>query len=105
VVEKTKDNEPTWRCGALQGILKEAHSLFAMFHGPIRTLLDRQPSAELARGHLRTFLTDYLSGGSSFPLIFLSIWIVFIVSRFRFGVLEQILQLVKSYNCQPSMTV
>ncbi|KAG2583981.1 vacuolar fusion protein CCZ1 homolog isoform X3 [Panicum virgatum] len=61
VVEKTKDNESTWRCGALQGILKEAHSLFTMFHGPIRSLLDRQPSAELARGHLRTFLTDYLS--------------------------------------------
>jgi hypothetical protein len=68
-VEKTKDYEPTWRCDALQGILKEAHSLFAMFHGPIRTSLDRQPSAELARGHLRTFLTDYLSGGSCFPLI------------------------------------
>ncbi|GJN16196.1 hypothetical protein PR202_gb03158 [Eleusine coracana subsp. coracana] len=62
VVEKTKDNEPTWRCGALQGILKEAHSLFTMFHGPIRALLDRQPGAELARGNLRTFLTDYLSG-------------------------------------------
>ncbi|KAJ1268489.1 hypothetical protein BS78_07G139600 [Paspalum vaginatum] len=61
VVEKTKDDESTWRCGALQGILKEAHSLFAMFHGPIRTLLDRQPSAELARCHLRTFLTDYFS--------------------------------------------
>ncbi|KAK3121746.1 hypothetical protein QOZ80_8BG0660250 [Eleusine coracana subsp. coracana] len=61
VVEKTKDNEPTWRCGALQGILKEAHSLFTMFHGPIRALLDRQPGAELARGNLRTFLTDYLS--------------------------------------------
>jgi len=60
-VEKTKDNESNWRCGALQGILKEAHSLFTMFHGPIRTLLDRQPSAELSRGHLRTFLTDYLS--------------------------------------------
>ncbi|AQK52391.1 Myrosinase [Zea mays] len=62
VVEKNKENELTWRCGALQGILKEAHSLFAMFHGPIRTLLHKQPSAELARGHLRTFLTDYLSG-------------------------------------------
>ncbi|XP_066331423.1 vacuolar fusion protein CCZ1 homolog isoform X1 [Miscanthus floridulus] len=61
VVEKNKENELTWRYGALQGILKEAHSLFAMFHGPIRTLLDRQPSAELARGHLCTFLTDYLS--------------------------------------------
>lgn len=61
VVEKNKENELTWRCGALQGILKEAHSLFAMFHGPIRTLLHKQPSAELARGHLRTFLTDYLS--------------------------------------------
>ncbi|EES13865.1 hypothetical protein BDA96_07G141300 [Sorghum bicolor] len=61
VVEKNKENELAWRCNALHGILKEAHSLFAMFHGPIRTLLDRQPSAELARGHLRTFITDYLS--------------------------------------------
>ncbi|KAL6862446.1 hypothetical protein ACP4OV_016787 [Aristida adscensionis] len=61
VVEKTKDNEPTCRYGALQGILKEVHSLFAMFHGPIRGLLDKQPSAELARGHLRTFVADYLS--------------------------------------------
>ncbi|KAE8768213.1 vacuolar fusion protein CCZ1 [Hordeum vulgare] len=42
------------RLWALQGILKESHSLFAMFHGPIRTLLDRQPSAEFARGHLHT---------------------------------------------------
>nr|BAJ86993.1 predicted protein [Hordeum vulgare subsp. vulgare] len=37
------------RLWALQGILKESHSLFAMFHGPIRTLLDTQPSAEFAR--------------------------------------------------------
>lgn len=64
-MEKNKENESTWRYSALQGILKEAHSLFAMFHGTIRTLLERQPSAELARGHLRTFLTDYLSGGCS----------------------------------------
>lgn len=71
-MEKNKENELTWRCGALQGILKEAHSLFAMFHGPIRTLLDKQPSAELARGHLRTFLTDYLSGGSSKIYLWLS---------------------------------
>ncbi|CAM0911573.1 unnamed protein product [Alopecurus aequalis] len=61
VVEKTKDSESTLRFGALQGILKESHSLFTLFHGPIRTLLDRQPSPELARGHLHTFVTDYLS--------------------------------------------
>ncbi|VAI12863.1 unnamed protein product [Triticum turgidum subsp. durum] len=61
VVQKIKDNESTLRFSALQGILKESHSLFAMFHGPIRTLLDRQPSAEFARGHLHTFITDYLS--------------------------------------------
>ncbi|XP_010235140.1 vacuolar fusion protein CCZ1 homolog isoform X1 [Brachypodium distachyon] len=61
VVEKTKDSESTLRCAALQGILKESHSLFTMFHGPIRSLLDRKPSAELARGHLHTFITDYLS--------------------------------------------
>ncbi|KAL5232581.1 hypothetical protein ABZP36_031357 [Zizania latifolia] len=65
VVEKNKDSELTWRCGALQGILKEVHSLFTMFYGPIRTLLDRQPSAELARGHLCTFVTDYLSDFSA----------------------------------------
>ena len=68
MVQKIKDNESTLRFGALQGILKESHSLFTMFHGPIRTLLDRQPSAEFARGHLHTFVTDYLSGRFVFLL-------------------------------------
>jgi hypothetical protein len=72
VVEKTKDSESTLRFGALQGILKESHSLFTMFHGPIRALLDRQPSAELARGHLHTFVTDYLSGKFSIMVIIIA---------------------------------
>ncbi|XP_072977134.1 vacuolar fusion protein CCZ1 homolog [Typha angustifolia] len=61
VVEKNKDNESVWRCNALQGVLKELHSLFKMFHGPVRALLDKQPSGELARSHLYSFVTDYLT--------------------------------------------
>lgn len=38
------------------------HSLFKMFHMSIHALLDKQPSGELARSHLHSFITDYLSG-------------------------------------------
>ncbi|OAY66127.1 Vacuolar fusion protein CCZ, partial [Ananas comosus] len=61
VVEKNKDNESIWRCDSLQSILKEVHSLFKMFHGPLRALLDKQPSGELTRSHLYSFITDYLT--------------------------------------------
>ncbi|KAI5015791.1 hypothetical protein ZWY2020_059330 [Hordeum vulgare] len=57
------------RLWALQGILKESHSLFAMFHGPIGTSLDRQPSADFARGHLHTFVTVLNSSESHFTAI------------------------------------
>jgi hypothetical protein len=62
VVEKSKDDELVWRCEALQGVLKEVHSLFKMFHMSIHALIDKQPSGELARSHLHSFITDYLSG-------------------------------------------
>lgn len=61
VVEKNKDTESVWRCDALREILKEVHSLFVMFHGSIRNLLEKQPSGELARSHLYTFVEDYLT--------------------------------------------
>lgn len=62
VVEKSKDDEPVWRCESLQGVLKEVHALFKMFYRSIYALLDKKPSGELARSHLHSFITDYLSG-------------------------------------------
>lgn len=61
VVDKNKDTESVWRCDALQGILKEVHSLFTMFHGSLRSLLEKQPSGALARSHLYSFIIDYLT--------------------------------------------
>ncbi|CAL9176289.1 unnamed protein product [Musa hybrid cultivar] len=61
IVEKNKDNESDWRCDALIDVLKEAHSLFMMFNGSLQALLDKQPSGELARSRLYTFINDYLS--------------------------------------------
>ncbi|XP_038974917.1 vacuolar fusion protein CCZ1 homolog [Phoenix dactylifera] len=68
VVDKNKDTESIWRCDALRGILKEVHSLFTMFHGSLRALLEKQPSGELARNHLYSFITDYLTGMRNFCL-------------------------------------
>lgn len=61
IVEKNKDTESVWRCDALREIIKEIHSLFIMFHGSLRSLLDKQPSGELARSHLYSFVLDYLT--------------------------------------------
>ncbi|CAA0838142.1 Protein of unknown function (DUF1712 [Striga hermonthica] len=61
VVEKDKESEAIWRVDALRRILKEAHSLFVMFHGPIRTLVDREPTGGLVRTHLYYFIMDFLS--------------------------------------------
>ncbi|GAB2254712.1 hypothetical protein Droror1_Dr00022521 [Drosera rotundifolia] len=65
VVEKNKELEPIWRIEALRSVLKEVHSLFMMFHGPIRPMLDKEPSGELLRTNLTTFFTDYLSDFSA----------------------------------------
>ncbi|XP_020274421.1 vacuolar fusion protein CCZ1 homolog isoform X2 [Asparagus officinalis] len=61
VAEKNKDIESVWRCDALRQVLKEVHSLFIMFHGSLRSLLDKQPTGELARSQLYSFVLDYLT--------------------------------------------
>ncbi|KAM1299547.1 vacuolar fusion protein CCZ1 homolog B-like isoform X1 [Malus sylvestris] len=61
VVEKNKEFEPIWRSDALRKVLKEVHSLFVMFHGSIRALLDKDPGGGLTRPHLYHFIMDYLS--------------------------------------------
>ncbi|XP_023536170.1 vacuolar fusion protein CCZ1 homolog B-like [Cucurbita pepo subsp. pepo] len=61
VVEKNKEVQATWRMDALQKLLKEIHSLFLMFHGPIRLLLEKEPTGEVSRSHLYSFIMDYLS--------------------------------------------
>ncbi|KAJ7954378.1 Vacuolar fusion CCZ1-like protein [Quillaja saponaria] len=60
VVEKSNDSEAIWRDDALRKVLKEVHSLFVMFHGSIRALLEKEPGGELARRHLYSFIMDYL---------------------------------------------
>lgn len=61
-MEKSKESDAIWRIDALRRVLKEVHSLFVMFHGSIRSLLDKEPSGELVRSHLYAFIMDYLSG-------------------------------------------
>ncbi|BAT72689.1 Vacuolar fusion protein [Vigna angularis] len=60
VVEKSNDSEPIWRDDALRKVLKEIHSLFVMFHGSIREMLEKEPSGGLTRRHLYSFIMDYL---------------------------------------------
>lgn len=69
VVEKNKESEAVWRSAALQGVLKEVHSLFTMFHGSVRALLEKQPDGGLARSHLYSFIMDYLNGRTSLLLM------------------------------------
>lgn len=59
VVEKN-ESEAIWRIDALQKVLKEVHSLFLMFHGSIRALLEKEPAGRLLRSHLYPFIMDYL---------------------------------------------
>ncbi|PON68126.1 hypothetical protein TorRG33x02_262870 [Trema orientale] len=61
VVEKNKESEAIWRIDALRKVLMEVHSLFVMFHGSIRALLEKEPGGGLARSHLYPFIKDYLS--------------------------------------------
>ncbi|KAL7163405.1 hypothetical protein ACSBR2_039498 [Camellia fascicularis] len=60
IVEKSKESEAIWRVDALRRVLKEVHSLFVMFHGAIRALLDKEPGGSLIRSHLYSFIMDYL---------------------------------------------
>ncbi|XP_021911562.1 vacuolar fusion protein CCZ1 homolog A-like isoform X1 [Carica papaya] len=61
VVEKSKEVGAIWRIDALRKVLKEVHSLFMMFNGSIRALLEKEPGGGLARSHLYPFVMDYLS--------------------------------------------
>ncbi|XP_074284867.1 vacuolar fusion protein CCZ1 homolog B-like isoform X2 [Silene latifolia] len=60
VVEKNKGLEAIWRIDALRSMLKEVHSLFIMFNGSIRVMLDEESSGALLRPLLYSFITDYL---------------------------------------------
>lgn len=61
IVEKNKEAEAIWRIDALKEVLKEVHSLFLMFHGSVRVLLEKDPGGGLVRVHLYSFIMDYLS--------------------------------------------
>ncbi|KAH7570843.1 hypothetical protein JRO89_XS05G0205500 [Xanthoceras sorbifolium] len=61
VVEKSKEGEAIWRIEALRKVLKEVHSLFVMFYGSVRAMLEKEPSGGLIRSHLYSFIMDYLS--------------------------------------------
>ncbi|XP_054808958.1 vacuolar fusion protein CCZ1 homolog B-like isoform X2 [Prosopis cineraria] len=60
VIEKNNDAEPIWRDDALRKVLKEIHSLFVMFHGTVRAMIEKEPSGGLVRRHLYSFVMDYL---------------------------------------------
>ncbi|XP_058732492.1 vacuolar fusion protein CCZ1 homolog B-like isoform X1 [Vicia villosa] len=60
VVAKSNDSEPIWRDDALRKVLKEIHSLFVMFHGSVRAMLEKEPGGGLVRRHLYSFIMDYL---------------------------------------------
>ncbi|XP_024007873.1 vacuolar fusion protein CCZ1 homolog A isoform X2 [Eutrema salsugineum] len=61
VVEKNRETGAIWRIDALRRVLKEVHSLFVMFHGSIRALIEKEPTGGLTRSQLYPFVTDYLS--------------------------------------------
>ncbi|XP_015575029.2 vacuolar fusion protein CCZ1 homolog A isoform X1 [Ricinus communis] len=61
IVEKSKGLEVIWRIDALREVLKEVHSLFMMFNGSVRAMLEKDPSGGLTRSHLYPFIMDYLS--------------------------------------------
>ncbi|XP_044481558.1 vacuolar fusion protein CCZ1 homolog B-like isoform X2 [Mangifera indica] len=61
VVEKSKELEAIWRIDALRKVMKEVHSLFLMFYGSLRAMLEKEPSGGLIRSHLYPFIMDYLS--------------------------------------------
>ncbi|XP_057783788.1 vacuolar fusion protein CCZ1 homolog B-like isoform X2 [Salvia miltiorrhiza] len=56
-----ENSEAIWRVDSLRNVLKEVHSLFMMFHGYIRALVDKEPSGGLVRSHLYYFIMDFLS--------------------------------------------
>lgn len=65
VVENSKEGECIWRTDALREVLVEVHSLFMMFHGSIRALLEKEPGGGFIRSALFSFVLDYLSDNFS----------------------------------------
>lgn len=61
VFEKKKENSEPVRSTALQALLKEAHGLFSLFYGSIKSLLSKNPNGDIARSCLHSFFPDYLS--------------------------------------------
>ncbi|KAK9106581.1 hypothetical protein Syun_022592 [Stephania yunnanensis] len=61
VAEKNKKSEGIWRVDALTKVLKEVHSLFVMFHGSLRALIEKDASGGIVRVHLYYFIIDYLN--------------------------------------------
>ncbi|KAF3781470.1 Vacuolar fusion CCZ1-like protein [Nymphaea thermarum] len=61
VLEKSNDLDPVRRTGSLQQLLMEVHSLFVMFFGTLRSLLEKHPDGAVARSYLYFFIMDYLS--------------------------------------------
>ncbi|CAI0387989.1 unnamed protein product [Linum tenue] len=61
VVEKSKESKAACQVDALRKVLKEVHSLFVLFHGTMRSMLEKETSGGLIRSHLYPFITDYLS--------------------------------------------
>ncbi|CAI0432057.1 unnamed protein product [Linum tenue] len=70
VVDKSKESKAACQVDALRKVLKEVHSLFVLFHGTMRSMLEKETSGGLIRSHLYPFITDYLSGK---PLFYCSI--------------------------------
>ncbi|CAM8879628.1 unnamed protein product [Rhodiola kirilowii] len=60
IAVEDKEVEAVWRTEALRTILKEVHSLFTMFHGSIRSVLEAEPDGRLVRSSLFSFIMDYL---------------------------------------------
>ncbi|CAI0432061.1 unnamed protein product [Linum tenue] len=61
VVDKSKESKAACQVDALRKVLKEVHSLFVLFHGTMRSMLEKETSGGLIRSHLYPFITDYLS--------------------------------------------
>ncbi|XP_074289993.1 vacuolar fusion protein CCZ1 homolog B-like isoform X2 [Silene latifolia] len=60
IVEKNRELEGIWRIDALRSMLKEVHSLFVMFNGSVREMLDKDSSGALLHPLLYSFITDNL---------------------------------------------
>ncbi|CAI0432059.1 unnamed protein product [Linum tenue] len=80
VVDKSKESKAACQVDALRKVLKEVHSLFVLFHGTMRSMLEKETSGGLIRSHLYPFITDYLSGCGDLNLT-CNFWADFLTGR------------------------